>query len=47
LAEDIGEKNDVAAKHPAIVKRIEKIMAEQHLPSELFPLKVLDAAAKK
>jgi arylsulfatase len=42
LAADIGEKNDVAAKHPDIVKRIENIMAEQHQPSSLFPIKILD-----
>lgn len=47
LANDIGEKNDVAAKHPDIVKRIEKIMIEQHQPSEIFPIKVLDGAAKR
>ena len=41
-ADDIGEKNDVAAKHPEIVERIEKIMKEQHTPSELFPIKALD-----
>lgn len=42
LAADIGEKNDVAAQHPDIVKRIEKIMLEQHTPSAIFPFKVLD-----
>ncbi len=42
LASDIGEQTDVAAQHPAIVKRIEKLMAEQHTPSKLFPIKILD-----
>jgi arylsulfatase len=44
LAEDIGEKNDVAAKHPEVVERIAKIMKEQHTGSERFPIKALDAA---
>jgi arylsulfatase len=47
LATDVGEKNDLAAKHPDIVKRIEKIMTEQHQPSKDFPIKVLDEAAKR
>ncbi len=42
LAADIGERNNLAEKHPDIVKRIEKIMVEQHRPSELFPIKVID-----
>jgi len=47
LAADIGERNGLAEKHPDIVKRIEKIMAEQHRPSELFPFKVLDNGAAR
>lgn len=46
LAKDVGEKNDLADKYPAIVKRIEKIMTEQHQPSADFPIKVLDSPAK-
>ena len=42
LKADVGEKVDVAAKHPEVVRRIERIMREQHTPSELFPIKVLD-----
>lgn len=42
LAEDIGEKRDVAGQHPDMVARIAKIMAESHTPSELFPLKGID-----
>jgi arylsulfatase len=42
LSDDIGEKNDVAAKHPDILARIEKIMKEQHVPSAIFPLKAID-----
>jgi arylsulfatase len=46
LAADVGEKQNVAEKHPEIVARIEKIMREQHTPSEVFPIKVLDQMAK-
>jgi arylsulfatase len=43
LKTDVSEQNDVAAQHPAIVQRIETILREQHQPSALFPIKVLDA----
>jgi arylsulfatase len=43
LKTDVSEQNDVAAQHPAIVQRIEMILREQHQPSALFPIKVLDA----
>lgn len=46
LAKDIGEKNDVAAQQPEMVQRMVQIMAEQHTPSALFPIKVLDQPAK-
>lgn len=42
LAEDVSEKNDVSAKYPALVKRAEKLLAEQHIPSALFPMKAID-----
>jgi len=41
LKSDVGEQHDLAAQHPDLVKRIEKILAEQHRPSTLFPFKVL------
>jgi arylsulfatase len=44
LATDVSETQDVAAQHPDLVKRIEKILSEQHVPSALFPLKALDVA---
>jgi arylsulfatase len=47
LAADIGEMNNLAEKHPDIVKRIEKIMAVEHRPSELFPFKAIDGAARR
>jgi hypothetical protein len=42
LKEDVGEKRDVAAQHPDVVQRIEKIMSAGRTPSRLFPIKVLD-----
>lgn len=36
LSEDPSERNNVAAKHPEIVKEISRLMAESHTPSELF-----------
>jgi arylsulfatase A len=42
LATDVGEQHDVAAEHPEIVQRIERIMREAHTPSNEFPLPVLD-----
>lgn len=42
LKDDVGEKTDVAAKHPDVVQRIEKIMNSDRVPSKLFPIKVLD-----
>ena len=44
IAKDIGESKDVATDHPDIVRELEQLMAEQHVPSKLFPLKVLDQA---
>ena len=38
LAADPGESTDLAAEHPAVVARIEELMATGGTPSELFPL---------
>lgn len=46
LVQDAGEQHNVAGRHPDIVKRIEKIMSEQHVASAIFPIKVLDSASK-
>jgi arylsulfatase len=46
LAEDIGEKNNLASQQPEVLARIEKIMKEQHTPSRVFPIKALDQADK-
>jgi arylsulfatase A len=42
LAEDIAESKDVASSNPEVVAKIEKIMAENHTRSELFPIPGLD-----
>jgi arylsulfatase A-like enzyme len=39
LAADIGEKQNVADRHPSIVKRIAQIMEQEHGPTELFDLR--------
>jgi arylsulfatase A len=38
LEEDIAEQNDIANQHPDIVRRMDQIMLEAHIPSMLFPL---------
>ena len=42
LSRDIGERRDVAAEQPKIVEQIDRIMAESHVLSKLFPIKALD-----
>jgi arylsulfatase A-like enzyme len=42
LRDDPGQTKDVSAKHPDIVSQIERIFREQHTPSEVFPIPVLD-----
>jgi len=42
LGADIGEKSDVAAKHPDIVRKIAEIIRAEHRPSREFPLPALD-----
>ena len=42
LANDIGENNDVAEQHPDIVEKLTKLMQEQHVKSDLFPIRALD-----
>jgi arylsulfatase A-like enzyme len=38
LATDPGEKNNVAAQHPDVVKKIEEIMKSSHTPNRDWPL---------
>jgi len=42
LKDDITETKDVAAQHPDIVAKLERIMREQHTPSSVFPFPALD-----
>jgi len=42
LKDDIAESRDLAAEHPEIVARMQKIMEAEHAPSELFPMPPLD-----
>jgi hypothetical protein len=46
MADDISEKNDVAADNPAVVARLAKMMSEVRTPSAMFPLKPLDGPGK-
>jgi arylsulfatase A len=42
LKEDLAEQQDVAAEHADVVAKIERLMREQHSPSEEFPMPALD-----
>jgi arylsulfatase A-like enzyme len=42
LARDPGEKADVAAEHPDVVKRLAAVLREQHAVSATFPFPALD-----
>ena len=37
LSKDIGEGNNIASKHPEVVKEIELAMKESHVESSIFP----------
>jgi arylsulfatase A len=45
LAKDPSETTDVAAEHPDVVARLERIQRQQHVKSELFPIRALDGAS--
>ena len=47
LHQDVGEKNNVAAENPDVLKRLHQQMDEQHVPSELFPLRPYEQPKKK
>jgi arylsulfatase len=47
LEADPSEKTDLAEKHPDRVRAMEKIMKEEHTPSQLFPLPSVDPNPKK
>lgn len=38
LAEDVGEKHNIARKHPQVVEQMARILQEAHVPSTTFPL---------
>ena len=42
LNADISESRDVAAEHPDVVAQVRKLMAEQHRPSKLIPIRAID-----
>jgi arylsulfatase A len=42
MESDPSESTDLAAKHPEMVERMAKLMAEQHVPSLHFPMKPID-----
>ncbi len=42
LAKDESEKEDVSAKNPDVVARLEKLLKDQHVPSKDFPLQTID-----
>ncbi|MDY3552997.1 arylsulfatase [Gemmata sp. JC717] len=42
LAKDPSEKEDVAAKNPAVLARLEKRMKDEHTPNPNFPLQTID-----
>jgi arylsulfatase len=42
LKDDLAEKHNVAARHPTLVKRMERILATARVPNKRFPLKALD-----
>ena len=47
LAKDPRETTNVAATNPKVVARLEKLMREQHVPSELWPMRALDGKERK
>jgi len=47
LAADVGESKDVAGDHPDIVAKARRIIARQHVRSDLFPIKALDGPKKR
>lgn len=39
LSQDRAERNNLAAQHPEIVRRVEQVFAEAHVDSDRFPLR--------
>tara|TARA_B100001057_G_scaffold61177_3_gene54517 strand:- start:293 stop:1768 length:1476 start_codon:yes stop_codon:yes gene_type:complete len=42
LEKDASESNDLASENPQVVKRLKKLMENQHVPSKEFPIQVID-----
>ena len=42
LSKDESESEDLAQKHPDVVNEIKEIMTKEHIPSQYFPIKVID-----
>ena len=42
LYKDESESEDLATKHPDVVNEIKKIMSKEHIPSQYFPIKIID-----
>jgi arylsulfatase A len=47
MAVDISETHDVASKHPDVVAKLEQMMVENRVPSEVFPLLPIDPPPKR
>ena len=47
LKDDPAETTNVAAQHPEIVAKLAAIMKREHVPTKLWPNRVLDAEAAK
>ena len=45
LKTDVGERRDLAGKRPDVVRRVAEVMRREHVPSDIFPIKVLDREA--
>ncbi|MFC1758277.1 arylsulfatase [Planctomycetota bacterium] len=46
LAQDVSESQNVADDNPDVVARLERLMSEQHVASQKFPLRPFDAPAQ-
>ena len=47
LAADESETRNVAAQHPDVLVRMEKLLKDQHVPNRDFPLPSIDVLVKK
>jgi hypothetical protein len=47
LAADEAEAHDVAAAHPDVVRRMERLLDREHLPDPAWPLPFADAAVAR